>query len=128
MKILYVDDDRINLVLFAHVCSKVPGTQLHIAADADEALMQARQHCPDLLVIDLHLPGADGCALLSMLRQQPASRDVPAFLCTADATSEVRRRALAHGFQGVWPKPVDVSTLAQALSLVGAVPLNGPQP
>ncbi len=128
MKILYVDDDRINLVLFAHVCSMVPGTELHTAADGDEALMQARLHAPDLLVIDLHLPGIDGYALLGLLRQQPSGRDVPAFLCTADGTAEVRKRALAHGFQDTWCKPVDVATLMQALAMLGARLSGGARP
>jgi CheY-like chemotaxis protein len=128
MKILYIDDDRINLVLFAHVCSMVPGAQLHTAADGDEALMQARLHAPDLLVIDLHLPGTDGYALLGQLRQQAAGRDAPAFLCTADGTAEVRQRALAHGFQDTWCKPVDVATVMQASSMFRARHAGGAQP
>ncbi len=120
MNILYVDDDRINLVLFAHVCSRVPGLQLHTASDGDEALMQAQLHLPDVLVIDLHLPGIDGYALLGRLKQLQGDRDVPAFLCTADGTPEVRQRALAHGFRDTWTKPVDVLTMTQALSTLGA--------
>jgi CheY-like chemotaxis protein len=116
MKILYVDDDRINLVLFEHLCSKLSNVQLHTATDVDEALSQARAHPPDMLVIDLHLSGTDGHALLGLLRQHGA-KDTPAFLCTADCSAQVRQRALAEGFQDSWAKPVDVATLQQALSM-----------
>ena len=60
MHLLYVDDDRINLMLFENACAALPGLQLSTAASSAEALEQVRIQAPQLLVIDLHLPDGDG--------------------------------------------------------------------
>ncbi|HRH86073.1 MAG TPA: response regulator, partial [Rubrivivax sp.] len=100
MHLLYVDDDRINLMLFENACAALPGLRVATAADAAEALQLAREQPPQLLVIDLHLPDGDGPALLRRLRELPSLADVPAFLCSADDSAEVRRIAADAGFAG----------------------------
>ena len=90
MRLLYVDDDRINLMLFENACAALPGLQLSTAASGAEALAAAREQPPQLLVIDLHLPDTDGPALLQRLRGEAALHQVPAFLCSADTGSDNR--------------------------------------
>jgi CheY-like chemotaxis protein len=72
MHLLYVDDDRINLMLFESACAALAGLRLSTAASGAEALELARADPPQLLVIDLHLPDTDGHALLHALRRDAA--------------------------------------------------------
>jgi CheY-like chemotaxis protein len=120
MHLLYVDDDRINLMLFESACAPLPGLRLSTAASGAEALELARADPPQLLVIDLHLPDTDGHALLHALRRDAARTDAPAYLCSADDSPEVRQAARAAGFAGYWSKPLDIPRLRRALSALGA--------
>lgn len=119
MQILYVDDDRINLMLFEHACSAISGVQLQTAADGTEALAAVQAQPPDVMVIDLNLPDIDGHALLRVLRVQGGLADTPAFLCTAEHGAMVRQAALEAGFRGCWAKPVGRQDLRRELSLLG---------
>ncbi|HMO49432.1 MAG TPA: response regulator [Rubrivivax sp.] len=119
MQLLYVDDDRINLMLFENACAGVPGVQVATAADGAEALELARTLAPQLLVIDLHLPDIDGPALLQTLRREAGLHDAPAFLCSAEDGPELRRLAAGAGFAGCWAKPVDSLSLRRELAALG---------
>jgi CheY-like chemotaxis protein len=116
MQLLYVDDDRINLLLFEAACQGLDGVRVDTAADGDEALQCAARRRPDLLVIDLHLCGTDGFALLQRLRAQAGLDGVPAFLCSADDDPALLGRAAAAGFVGCWSKPVERPALLDALA------------
>ena len=122
MQLLYVDDDRINLMLFENACAALPGLQLSTAASGAEALAAAREQPPQLLVIDLHLPDTDGPALLQRLRGEAALHQVPAFLCSADDGPELRCIAADAGFSGCWAKPIDGPGLQRELAAIGMAP------
>jgi two-component system, OmpR family, response regulator len=119
MHLLYVDDDRINLMLFEAACAALSGVQVSCAADGAEAVDLARKQPPQLLVIDLHLTDTDGPAVLRLLRQQAGLADVPAFLCSADDGPSVRQMAAEAGFNGCWCKPVDSHSLRRELAALG---------
>jgi len=119
MHLLYVDDDRINLMLFEAACATLGGVQVSCATDGTEAIELARERPPQLLVIDLHLTDTDGRALLRLLRQQAGLADVPAFLCSADDGPTVRQLAVEAGFSGCWPKPMDSHGLRRELTALG---------
>ncbi len=121
MHLLYVDDDRINLMLFANACLGVPGLRLSTATDGAEALALAHNDPPQLMVIDLHLPDTDGHALLQQLRSGASLADVPAFLCSADNDPALRLTAQRSGFAACWPKPMDAQTLRRELAAHGIV-------
>jgi CheY-like chemotaxis protein len=111
MRVLYVDDDRINALLFQETVRFAPGVAIESAATGAEALELALRWKPDLLVVDLHLPDANGLELLPRLRLAAGRADLPAYLCTADDAPERVREAQAAGFISVWPKPVDLATV-----------------
>ena len=69
MKVLYIDDDRINTLLFVETCRFARGVEVETAGTGAEALEVALRWRPDLLVIDLHLPDTTGYDLLPALRQ-----------------------------------------------------------
>jgi CheY-like chemotaxis protein len=119
MHLLYVDDDRINLMLFEAACAALGGVQVSCATDGAEAIELAREQPPQLLVIDLHLTDTDGPAVLRLLRQQAGLADVPAFLCSADDGPTVRQLAAETGFSGCWSKPMDSRGLRRELAALG---------
>jgi two-component system OmpR family response regulator len=119
MHLLYVDDDRINLMLFENACATLHGLQLSTASSSAEALELVREQPPQLLVIDLHLPDGDGTELLAALRRDVGLSQVPAVLCSADEGEVLRQRAADAGFAACWTKPVDGRSLRQGLSALG---------
>jgi CheY-like chemotaxis protein len=120
MQLLYVDDDRINLMLFEHACSVIPGLRLQTVSDGSEALASVLSRRPDVLVIDLNLPDTNGHDLLRALRLSGGLADIPAFLCTADHSPMVRQAALDAGFRDCWSKPIDGATLSRELSALAS--------
>jgi len=119
MRLLYVDDDRINTLLFAETCKLVGKLEVQCAASGEEALALSRQWGPDVLVIDLHLPDTDGYLLLAQLRVLPGLAAVPAFLCSAEDAGQVLAPALKAGFRGCWSKPVDLARVLEDLATIG---------
>jgi two-component system, OmpR family, response regulator len=115
MRVLYVDDDRINTLLFTEACRMAGAVEVETAATGAEALDLAARFEPDLLVIDLHLPDTIGYTLLGALRERLAAPALPAYLCTADDASQVTEPARQAGFDGVWTKPVNLATILAEL-------------
>ena len=116
MRLLYVEDDRLNTMLFEAACADATGIELQCVGSGAEALECVATWSPDLLVIDLHLPDTDGYRLLHALRTALRRPDLPALLCTAEDPSAVRAEAAAAGFQGCLDKPVDASTVQRLMS------------
>jgi CheY-like chemotaxis protein len=111
MRLLYVEDNRINALLFEEALKLQDGVELRIAEDGAQALQIAAEWQPELLVIDSHLPDANGLELLPRLRQIPALSQVPAIMCSADAQPEDLRAATEAGFCGYWPKPISIGSV-----------------
>lgn len=115
LRVLYVDDDRINSLLFEEICRVAGDISVELAGSGAEALALAPPFVPQLLVIDLHLPDTDGLALLPRLREVLNQPELPAFLCTADSRFEVPQAAAQAGFAGCWSKPVNLMELQAEL-------------
>lgn len=115
MRVLCVDDDRINALLLEHVCREAGGVEVEFAESGADALQIAQQWQPQLLIIDLHLPDTDGLALLPRLRAAAGLPGLPAVLCTAEILADVQPQALAAGFDHCWTKPVMLQDVCDAL-------------
>lgn len=116
MRVLYIDDDRINTLLFVETCRLAPGVEVESAASGAEALELAPQWRPELLVIDLHLPDTTGYELLHAMRRALGAPTLPAFLCTADEAQLVEQPAREAGFTGCWTKPVELQKVLDVLT------------
>ena len=116
MRVLYVDDDRINALLFVETCRLAGNVEVRTTFCGAEALDLARQWVPELLVIDLHLPDTTGYELLAALRHSLGQPDLPAILCTADEAALVEQPAREAGFSGCWSKPVELQTVLSELA------------
>jgi CheY-like chemotaxis protein len=107
--ILLVDDNVTNLKLAADVL-KLDGHAIVKALDASEALAVLETLCPDLILMDLAMPGMDGLALTRLLKEEPRFRNVPIVALTASAMKGDDHKALAAGCDGYITKPIDTRT------------------
>lgn len=114
-QVLYVEDDRINVVLMEEVFRRLPGWRLECAEDGAQALQQLEAWLPDLVLIDMNLPDMNGLELLTRLRSDPRLQALPCVMLSADDQAEQIRAARAAGFSDYWVKPIDVPRLVDAL-------------
>jgi CheY-like chemotaxis protein len=120
MRLLYVEDNRINALLFEETLKLRGGFDLRVAEDGAQALSLAAEWRPDVLVLDSHLPDLSGTQVLQRLRALPGFDAVPAFMCSADVLPEDVQQAMAAGFKGYWPKPIDIEQVLQDLAALQA--------
>lgn len=104
--ILVVDDSVDNLLL-TEVLLSSEGYRVLTAQDAGQALETVRTEKPDLILMDVQLPGMDGLELTRNLRREPATRDIPIVALTAYAMKGDEEKARAAGCSGYITKPID---------------------
>jgi two-component system cell cycle response regulator DivK len=109
-RILVVEDNPLNLKLVRDVL-QFAGYDVVEAHSGEEGLRVAEEDPPDLVLMDLQLPGIDGTETLRRLRQGSLGRDVPVVAVTAFAMAEDRERATLAGFDGYVEKPISVREL-----------------
>jgi CheY-like chemotaxis protein len=114
--VLYVEDDRINIVLMQEAFAAIPGWRLHCVETGREALAQLDALQPALALIDMRLPDMNGLELIAALRRLPAGRELRCVALSADNPPEVVKAARAAGFADYWLKPVDTAKLLPALA------------
>jgi CheY-like chemotaxis protein len=116
--VLYIEDNLANLRLMQRVVARRPSVRLLTAIQGRVGLELARQHHPDLILLDLHLPDISGQEVLQRLRQDPQTDGIPVMVISADATPGQIERLLDAGAQEFLTKPFDVRKL---LSLIDDV-------
>ena len=109
-RILVVEDNPLNLKLIRDVLV-FQGYEVIEARSGEEGVDVAHDRVPDLVLMDLQLPGIDGVEALRLLRQDPVVGAVPVVAVTAFAMKEDRERAYANGFDGYLSKPISVRAL-----------------
>lgn len=105
--VLLVEDNERNLKLARDVL-EFAGFTVEAATTGEEALERAPVVVPDLILMDLQLPGIDGHAALDRLRRNPRTAHIPVVALTALAMTADRERALEAGFDGYLEKPISV--------------------
>lgn len=117
--ILVVEDNALNLKLVRDVLGHA-GYRVLEAGDAERGIALAREEAPDLILMDIQLPGIDGVEALGRLRQDEATAGIPVVALTALAMKEDRERFLGAGFDGYLEKPLSVPRLpGQVAALIG---------
>lgn len=109
-RILVVEDNPLNLKLIRDVL-QVVGYEVVEAQSGEEGLRVAEANPPDLVLMDLQLPGIDGTETLRRLRQGTLRAGVPVVAVTALAMAEDKDRAARAGFDGYIEKPISVRAL-----------------
>jgi two-component system cell cycle response regulator DivK len=108
--ILVVEDNEKNLKLVRDVL-QFAGFEVVAASTAEQGVAMAIERPPDLVLMDLQLPGMDGTEALRRLRESPHTCRVPVVAVTAFAMKDDRERALSAGFDGYLEKPISVQAL-----------------
>jgi len=109
-RILVVEDNSLNLKLMRDVLQH-RGFEVVEARSGEEGVHLAHSCAPDLVLMDLQLPGIDGVEALHQIRGDPSVADVPVVAVTAFAMQEDRDRAYSDGFDGYLSKPISVRAL-----------------
>ncbi|MBM3547890.1 MAG: response regulator [Alphaproteobacteria bacterium] len=114
--LLYVEDNPSNMRLMEHLISALPNVTLLQASTPHLGLDLARAHRPDLILLDLHLPGMSGFEMLQHLKAMEETREIPVIALTAAAMPSDIRRGLAAGFSRYLTKPIDVREFLSAIA------------
>ena len=108
--ILVVEDNELNLKLVRDVLSHA-GFDVIEATTGERCVELAAECGPDLVLMDLQLPGIDGTETMRRLRSDPRTHEMPVVAVTAFAMAEDRAQALSSGFDGYVAKPISVREL-----------------
>lgn len=114
--ILYIEDNKFNLRLLEAMFSEFPGYSLRTAVDGESGLEAARARRPDLVLLDINLPGIDGIETAELMRRDPLLSDVPIIAVSANAMDWEIDRAHHADFDSYITKPIDVRVLRQELT------------
>ena len=108
--ILIVEDNEKNLKLVRDVL-QVKGHQTLEAGTAEDGIALAREKKPDLVLMDIQLPGKNGIDALNALRADPATAAIPVVAITASVMQQDRQQVMRAGFDGFIEKPVNLKNL-----------------
>jgi CheY-like chemotaxis protein len=123
--VLYIEDNLSNLRLIERLLVRRPEVRLIPAMQGRLGLQLAREHRPDLILLDLQLPDLSGSEVLRRLREAPETRDTPVVVISADATPGQIDRVLAAGAWRYLTKPLDVKKCLSLLDEALARPEAG---
>ena len=112
--ILIVEDSKLNRRLLEAVL-KPHGYRLLVAEDGESGVALAQTEKPDLILMDVLLPGINGYEATGRLRADPDTQHIVIVALTASASSEQQDRALAAGCDGYIPKPIDTRAFPQQI-------------
>lgn len=113
--VLVVDDNPTNLKLIAYLL-QAKGYEVRTAADAESALEVVRTARPQLILMDLQLPGMDGLELTRRLKRSAETRDIVVIAVTAYAMRGDEQRARAAGCDDYMAKPIDTRALPSVVA------------
>ncbi len=111
-EVLIVDDDRINRALACKILEQ-QGYAVVEATSGEEAVSLSLKSPPDLIVMDIMMPGMGGISALSKLRKQKNTSHIPVIALTALAMPDDKQRLLACGFDAYVSKPINIQGFAR---------------
>lgn len=114
-KILVVEDNPANLELFTDLLA-MGGFESIKTSHGEEAVELAKKESPDLVLLDIQLPGVDGVSVAKALRANEATRHIKIIALTAYAMKGDREMFLQKGFDGYIAKPVTVKVFLEAIN------------
>jgi PAS domain S-box-containing protein len=115
--VLYVEDNPANMELVAQIIASRPDLRLIGAHDGAQGITLATTELPDVILLDVHLPGMNGLQVLQALRRDRSTREIPVLALTANAMPRDIETGLAAGFLRYLTKPIKNKELLQALDL-----------
>ncbi len=115
--VLYVEDNPANLALVEELMLRRPDLRLISAADGNLGVEYARTYLPEVILVDLHLPGISGIEAMKILRADPTTAHIPVIALSANALSVDIELAMEAGFFNYLTKPIRLNEFMSALDL-----------
>lgn len=115
--VLYIEDNATNLKLMERIFKRLTGLTLISAPDAELGMVMAQEMQPDLILMDVNLPGIDGLAATKTLGKFRESEDIPVIAVSAAATERDIELGMEAGFKAYITKPIDVPELIDAIKV-----------
>ena len=112
---LYLEDNPFNLVLVGEILAARPDITFLSARDAEVGIELAQARHPDLILMDLNLPGMDGIAATKKLQVYNETREIPVIAVSAYVTQADKKNAMAAGFEDYVTKPFDIGELLETI-------------
>jgi len=124
-----VEDNPANLKLVEQIIARRPDMLLLSARDGNQGILLARTNLPDVILMDINLPGISGIEAMKLLREDPATRHIPVVALSANARAGDIQKGLLAGFFQYLTKPIKVNefmdTLDVALEFGGRAARSG---
>lgn len=114
--ILYIEDNPANLRLVAQVLGRMSNIRMWSAHEPLLGLELAEEHKPDLILLDINLPGMNGFEVLKNLRQSPTTANIPVLAISANAMTRDIEKGFNAGFDDYITKPIDINALMHSVS------------
>ncbi len=125
--VLYVEDNPGNLNLVEQLFARRGDLELLSAVDGEQGVSMARSRLPDLILMDIDLPGISGIDALVILRADPLTMHIPVLALSANAMPRDMGKALEAGFSRYLTKPIMVDDFMHALDMALAVAAPRPK-
>ncbi len=113
--VLYVEDNPANLELVEQLIARRPDLRLISAADGNLGVEFARSYLPEVILMDINLPGISGLEAMQILRADPTTAHIPIIALSANAVPRDVEKALQSGFFNYLTKPIKVNQFMDAL-------------
>jgi len=113
--VLYIEDNLSNLQLMEAIISEIDRATLISAQNAELGLMMAEECLPDIILMDINLPGMNGLAAMEILGTLDKTKDIPVIAISANAKKDDIKNGVAAGFSDYLTKPINVSKLIEAI-------------
>lgn len=117
LRVLIIEDNAINMSLSTFLV-KSAGYAVIAASDAEAGIRMAREEVPDLILMDIQLPGMDGIEAIGLLKGDPSTRGIPIIALTALAMKGDEARIRASGCDGYIAKPMRYQEFLAAIASV----------
>ena len=114
--VLYIEDNASNIRLMRHIAEALGTLDLHVAELPMEGLELAATLRPDVILLDINLPGMDGFQVKARLEADPATCDIPVIAISANVLAETVTRGKISGFHGYLTKPINIEALVAAIT------------
>ncbi len=118
---LVVDDNRSMADGLAQILDLL-GVEAQVAYGARTGMMMLQENTPDVIFLDVSMPGVDGFEVMAYFRRLPQFKDIPVIIVTSDDQPETERKAKSTGVLSLIVKPASVEGIERALKIAGILP------
>ena len=118
LRMVYIEDNKSNVALMENLVEEIEGLTMSVAATAELGLEEIERTLPDIVLLDINLPGMNGLEAVRQIKSNPKIKGIPVLALSADAIPGTVRAALDAGCFEYLTKPVDIARLLTVIRMV----------